>query len=192
MKSAQELQKNTSRCPWILQLWMKRKPLKRRLPIINIFVHLVNFFFKFLHLRLYHNFSSDGYEKFLPPKEKPRVPLPEGWVEGTTTQKWSYRNPVILFPNIYRTRPTLFKPLCEMDEACEYLLNPNSFKLQTSERTHWWGHLTPLSISPCLYCFVVVIGPRLIDWSVIITVIFFDNYSFKNMRWTFHYDNLFI
>ncbi|XP_045479544.1 uncharacterized protein LOC123684359 [Harmonia axyridis] len=69
-----------------------------------------------------HFCSFDGYEKFLPPKEKPRVPLPEGWVEGTTTQKWSYRNPVILFPNIYRTRPTLFKPLCEMDEAYKHSL----------------------------------------------------------------------
>ncbi|XP_044747944.1 uncharacterized protein LOC123309110 [Coccinella septempunctata] len=69
-----------------------------------------------------HFCSFDGYEKFLPTKEKPRVPLPEGWVEGTTTHKWSYRNPVILFPNIYKTRPSLFRPLCEMDEAYKHSL----------------------------------------------------------------------
>ncbi|KAL3266885.1 hypothetical protein HHI36_011035 [Cryptolaemus montrouzieri] len=65
-----------------------------------------------------HHFCSfDGHEKYMFKMKDERVALPEGWVEGTTTQKWFYRNPVVLFPNIYKTRPTLIKPPCELDEA---------------------------------------------------------------------------
>ncbi|KAK9876503.1 hypothetical protein WA026_013878 [Henosepilachna vigintioctopunctata] len=67
-----------------------------------------------------HYCNFERYEKYMPKITEKRVPLPEGWKQAATTQRNSYRDPVILFPNIYKKRPDVVIAPCEMDDAYKH------------------------------------------------------------------------